>query len=145
MSSRYSSILVTIFVTLMYGYAIPMLFPISACTFLFYYIADKLSVTYHYQKPPMYDDNLHEAALNLMKYAPLFSMFFGYWCMGNVQIFGTFIIELSYSNIPITTGHHITPTVGPELPLLIVGLFIVLVIMFPNCFTRVLRTCRIMD
>jgi hypothetical protein len=84
MDSRYSTILLTIFVTFMYGYAIPMLFPIAALTFMFYYFGDKLSVTYYYQKPPMYDDNLHEAALNLMKYAPLFSMFFGYWCMGNV-------------------------------------------------------------
>ena len=46
MSFKYSAILVTTFVTLMYGYAIPMLFPIAAFTFMTYYVCDRLQITY---------------------------------------------------------------------------------------------------
>lgn len=75
MHFKYAAILTTVFVTLMYGYAIPMLFPIAAFTFMNYYIVDKLLITYYYQKPPVYDDKLNKASLSLMKYAPLLMMF----------------------------------------------------------------------
>lgn len=134
MSFKYSAILVTTFVTLMYGYAIPMLFPIAAFTFMTYYICDRLQITYLYQKPPMYDDKLNTATLELMKYAPLFTMFFGYWCMGNAQIFNNIANPVAYSNIPITTNHNIIPNASAELPLFIGGCFVVFVILFTEIF-----------
>ena len=138
MHFKYAAILTTVFVTLMYGYAIPMLFPIAAFTFLNYYIVDKLLITYYYQKPPVYDDKLNTAALSLMKYAPLFMMFFGYWCMGNVQIFNNVANPLSYANIPIITGHTITPNLSVDLPLFIGGLFVAFVLIFTDVFGRCL-------
>ena len=145
MHFKYAAILTTVFVTLMYGYAIPMLFPIAAFTFLNYYIVDKLLITYFYQKPPVYDDKLNTAALSLMKYAPLFMMFFGYWCMGNKQIFNNQANPLSYSNMPITTDHTVAPTASVDLPLFIAGFFVLFVVIFTDIFQKCLVKCRIME
>jgi hypothetical protein len=84
MSFRYSAILNTVMVCMMYGVALPIMFPIAAFTFINYYIVDRFLITYYYQRPPIYDDKLNNAALSTMKFAPLLMLFFGYWCMGNM-------------------------------------------------------------
>jgi len=43
------------FVTFMYGLALPLLFPIALLAFLVLYVTEKLTITYYYRKPPMYD------------------------------------------------------------------------------------------
>lgn len=87
MSYKYAAILNQIWVTLMYGVAIPILFPIAAFAMFNYYIVDRFLLTYYYRKPPIYDDKLNRAALSAMIYSPLLMLFFGYWCMGNMQLF----------------------------------------------------------
>ena len=87
MSYKYAAILNQIWVTLMYGVAIPILFPIAAFAMFNYYMVDRFLLTYYYRKPPIYDDKLNKAALSAMIYSPLLMLFFGYWCMGNMQLF----------------------------------------------------------
>ena len=48
MSYRYSSILVTASVCMMYGVALPIMFPIAAFTYFNYYVVDKVLITYFY-------------------------------------------------------------------------------------------------
>lgn len=60
---KYSAILNVVFVTFMYGLAMPLLFPIAFLFFLIFYIVDRLLITYYYKKPPQYDDKLNKAAL----------------------------------------------------------------------------------
>jgi len=83
MHFKYATILNTVFVTFMYGIPLPILYPIAAFTFFNLYIVEKFLVTYYYQKPPMYDDKLNNAAIKALKWAPIFMMFFGYWALGN--------------------------------------------------------------
>jgi hypothetical protein len=71
----------------MFGIALPVLFPIAAISFLVLYTMEKLQVTYFYRKPPMYDEKMNSAAIGILKYAPVFMMFFGFWVLGNEQIF----------------------------------------------------------
>ena len=35
----------------------------------------------------MYDEKLNKNALGVMKFGPILLLFFGYYCMGNMQIF----------------------------------------------------------
>ncbi len=55
MHFKYSSIMNVTFITFMYGLLIPMLFPIALLSFLILYTVEKLTLTYFYRKPPMYD------------------------------------------------------------------------------------------
>lgn len=84
MAPKYSALLNTICVCMMYALAIPELLWVAALTFCLYYLCDKFLLTYYYKRPPMYDDKLNKAALELMKFGPILMCFFGYWCMGNM-------------------------------------------------------------
>jgi len=83
MHFKYAGILSCIYVTFMYGLALPILFAYAAFTFFNYYLVEKLLITYYYQKPPVYDERLNKAAISLLKWAPLLMMFFGSWIMSN--------------------------------------------------------------
>lgn len=131
----------TLFVTMMYGYAIPMLFPIAAFSFINQLIFEKILIIYYYQKPPVYDDRLNKVVLSLMKYAALFMLFFGYWCLGNMQIYNNVTNPRTYFNLPIVTGHKIRPNLGVELPLLIVGILVILIFIFKRAFNDCLIKC----
>jgi len=128
----------------MYGYCIPMLFPIASFTFINYYLVDKLLITYYYQRPPVYDDKLNNAALLLMKWSPLYMIFFGYWCFGNTQIFDNVANPLLHSNDPITTGHTVYPSMSVDLPLFIVGCVVAFAVIFTDLFRVCLVKMKIM-
>lgn len=110
MSYRYSAILVTAFICMMYGVAIPEMIPIGAITYFNYYLCDRFLVAYYFQKPPIYDDKLNRTALTTLKYAPVLMFFFGYWSLGNMQIFNTNVVPLVNSGVPLTTDHSVAPS-----------------------------------
>lgn len=103
MSYKYSALLTTVCVTFMYGVALPVLFPMAAFTFWNYYVVERYLITYWYQRPPIYDDKINKTALELMGVAPIFMLFFGYWSMGNMQIFNNKLEPLINQSIPLDT------------------------------------------
>lgn len=97
------------------------MYVIAAVTFFNMYITEKILIVYYHQKPPMYDDKLNNTSIKILNWAPVFMMFFGYWCLGNRQVFNTKVIPAIYSRDPVITSHTAMPDVGPSLPLLIMG------------------------
>ena len=63
MHFKYAAMLNVIFVTFMYGIAVPLLFPIAFLFFAVSYIVERLTLAYSYRKPPMFDDVLNKSAL----------------------------------------------------------------------------------
>lgn len=82
MHFKYASILTTVYVTFMFGAALPILFPIAVFTFFNMYVAERTLLAYYYPKPPTYDDQLNNLALRTTKWAPIFLIFFGFWFLG---------------------------------------------------------------
>jgi len=82
----------------MYGIAIPLLFPLAVFTYLNQYICEKLTLAFFYQHPPSYDDKLNKAALMILKWPPVLLCFFGYWCLGNLQMFSNVVNPLETSH-----------------------------------------------
>lgn len=52
---RFSSLMNTTFVTMMYGTALPILFPISLIAFCVLYTLERCLVFYYYKQPPAFD------------------------------------------------------------------------------------------
>lgn len=52
---RFSSLMNTTFVTMMYGTALPILFPISLLAFVILYTLERCLVFYYYKQPPVFD------------------------------------------------------------------------------------------
>lgn len=145
MHFKYAAILTTVYTTMMYGYAIPILFPIAAFNFFNTYVMDKLLITYYFQKPPVYDDKLNTAALDMLKYSPLLMLFFGYWCMRDSSIFNNVASPLVFSNKSSIKNGNILPNVGVDLPLFICGCFILFMVLFSQLIRRCLIRNRCMN
>ena len=87
MHFKYSSVLVMVYVSFMFGMFIPMLFPVTLVGIANLYITEKWALTYFYRKPPVYDELISQAAFRLLKHPPVLMFALGYWALGNMQIF----------------------------------------------------------
>jgi hypothetical protein len=83
---KYSSILNIVFITMMYGAAMPILFPIAFVSLSSLFMLEKFMLYYVYQAPPAYDERLNNAVLDILSYAPLLLLSFGYWILSNKQL-----------------------------------------------------------
>ena len=86
MHYKYSSILTTAYITFMYGFGMPVLFPIAMLSFLVLYVVEKVMLFYGYIIPPMYDERLSNDVLTKLQFAPLLYIAFGYWMASNNQL-----------------------------------------------------------
>lgn len=84
---RYSGLLTTVYVAMMYGVGIPVMFPIAAFTFGLFWIHEKWHMAYTYQLPPSFDDRLTNNTIQMLRYSPILLLFNGYWMLDNQQIF----------------------------------------------------------
>ena len=84
---RYSFIFNSIFVCFTYGLALPILFPITLFTLINMYISERYLFAYYYRKPPVFGGDMNDGALKILTYAPFCMIAFGYWQLGNRQIF----------------------------------------------------------
>ena len=64
MHYKYSSIMTNVFITFMYGYGMPILFPVACASFIVLYVVEKWLLFYGYKLPPMYDERLSQDVLN---------------------------------------------------------------------------------
>lgn len=64
---KYSRTLNNIFVTFMYGLALPWLIPVCLFTLVVDYLVEKICIVYYYKDPPSYDNKLNLTAICIMK------------------------------------------------------------------------------
>ena len=80
---RYSAILVFVGVALVYGTAMPLLYPIALAGFMVLWVNERLLLCYYYRMPPAFDTEITEATLSIMRLLPLLSLPFTFWQLGN--------------------------------------------------------------
>lgn len=83
---KYSSVLNIVFVTMMFGVAMPILYPIACLSLWTLYMVEKYCLYYTYKQPPKYDEQLNADVLNIMSVAPFINIAFGYWFLSNKQL-----------------------------------------------------------
>ena len=84
---KYSDALNVVFVCLMYGLTMPMLFPIAAITLKLQQIAEKIAVAWVARLPPAMDNSLNNNAIFMVMTAPMFLLVNGFWMIDNKAIF----------------------------------------------------------
>lgn len=93
----------------MYGLFIPILFPITLLGIFSMYMSETLLLAYWTRKPPSYDERMTQRVFELLEYPPIFMFSFGYWALGNRQIFfnmpGHF--DLTADQTSFTPGHRV--------------------------------------
>jgi len=72
-----------VFVAMMYGLTIPLLFPVAAFNLAFTCFCEKVLIAWQHRQPPLMGDELTNYALSLLRYAPLIMCCNGWWMLDN--------------------------------------------------------------
>ena len=115
---KYSGLLNIVFITMMYGVGMPLLFPIAAFNFFNQWLTERYIVAYYMKLPPALDDKLTTNCLNKLKFAPLFLIFNGYWMLSNEQIFDGRWKFIEKASLGMLSTHRVSFTVNWATPVL---------------------------
>lgn len=102
---KYSNILNIVFVTMMYGIGMPILFPIAAFNFFNQYVCERYILAYEMKQPPSLDDRLTKNALEKLKWAPLIMLLNAFWMLGNKQIFNNIVVVINSTIEQMRSNH----------------------------------------
>lgn len=84
---QYTNIMKIVFITLMLGTGIPMLFFFCSLNFLIIYAVEKYNFAYNYKRPPMYNNLISEDTLIWLRWGFLLHMLFGFWMISSTGLY----------------------------------------------------------
>jgi hypothetical protein len=105
---KYSDALNITYITFMYGLGMPILFPVAALNLFLTYLGERITVAYNVKQPPAMDDSLNNNIMGMIKLAPLFFLFNGYWMISNRQIFENMWTYKDKKTDSMKSHHHVT-------------------------------------
>ncbi|KAH9129907.1 hypothetical protein AeMF1_000070 [Aphanomyces euteiches] len=98
LASRYSVVMNTIFITLLFSSGMPLMLLIGLFSMIITYWTDKFTFLRVVRSPPQYDGKIATAAGNLLPWAILLHALFGIWMYSNTQIFDAIDFNISGLN-----------------------------------------------
>ena len=147
MHFKYSSILTITYITMMYGFGMPVLFPIALASFIVLYLVEKYALFYVHVTPPMYDERLSNDVLNKLQFAPLLYLIFGYWMASSQQLISNDYLSPTPSSTDTYITQHTMGDVfssqgwnGVKWPMMIAFIILNLVWYLGDLFQRWLYT-----
>ena len=79
--------LITTWVTFLFGPGLPILFPIALFAMIVLYCTNRYALAYMNRKPPTYDYKMNRTAILLLGWAPTLYICMGAWLYSNQQTF----------------------------------------------------------
>ena len=104
---KYPRLLNIIFVSVFYGFGLPLLPILIFVSLIISYIFDKIVVAFYHRKPPLYDDTLNVISIHFLKWAAFLYIAVSYWVLTNKQMFGNEILPIEYQAKIEDYNHHI--------------------------------------
>jgi len=95
-----------VFVTLMLGPMLPLLYPVALVSIVVQYFTDKVFLTYFFRLPPKYSERLTLQNIKMMLAAPVLGLMVNYWAFGNRQMFENKTDTISTMG-EVTYSHHL--------------------------------------
>lgn len=96
-----------VFVCMMYGLAMPVLFPIGCVFLINSFICERVQLAYIVRCPPQMGDTMINQFIQIVKLAPILLILNGWWMLDNQQIFANKWNYLLKSFQPMPSGHRI--------------------------------------
>lgn len=101
---RYSTMLNTVYISLMFGSGMPLLYFFGFVSFFCTYWVDKFAFLRIYQTPPRYNKDLMKASRESLYVAIFIHFIFGFWMYSNSVIFATQNQEVFGISVASTTA-----------------------------------------
>jgi hypothetical protein len=136
---RQSFLLNIVYVTMMFGAGMPILFPIAAFNFMNQYICERIIVAYQVQLPPALDDKLTQNLIKMLAFSPLFMVLNGYWMLSNEQMFNNKWDWIPTYQAMMPSGHQINfNKIDYRSPILFIAIISVILTFFKMFFNKYL-------
>ena len=107
---KYAEVMNVVFVTLMYGPGLPVLYVIAVAHYFIYYSVATWSLCYDISLPPSMDIQMARSSIRLLKWAPLLLLANAYWTLSNKQIFEGWVFPRQLSTEAMRSGHTLLTT-----------------------------------
>ena len=101
---RYSTMLNSVYISLMFGSGMPLLYLFGFVSFFLTYWVDKFAFLRIYQTPPRYNKDLMKASRESLYVAIFIHFIFGFWMYSNSVIFDSQSQEIFGINVASTTS-----------------------------------------
>ena len=85
--TKYPFIMNIVFMSMMYGLAMPIITYLTLLALLMSYIIEKIAIFWHVKKPPLFDDALSNNTVYFLKWAAVLYPAMGFWQVTNRQMF----------------------------------------------------------
>ncbi len=92
---------------MMYGVALPLLFPIAICSYFVFWSTERYMLAYVYQLPPAMDDKMTVNAMRLISYTPIVFLLNSYWMLSNRQMFSNEVNQIDRMEYQMPSSHSI--------------------------------------
>ena len=113
---RYSELLKIVYITMMYGIGIPLLFPIAALSIILAWLIERYSCAYIVKLPPAMGDTMTQTSISALRFAPIIMLINGYWMVSNRQIFENKWAYIHDSMDPMKSLHKIHLEINWAVP-----------------------------
>lgn len=132
---KFAELLNVVFVCMMYGIAMPILFPIGCIYLINCYVCEKLQLAFIVPCPPQMGDTMVNQVIEIIKLAPILLILNGWWMIDNQQIFANKWTYIVKSFQPMPSGHRILQfRVSWSSPMLLIGVIGVLIYFLQSFF-----------
>ena len=131
---KYSGVLNIVYITMMYGLGMPILFPLAAFNFFNQFVCERMLAAWVVKLPAALDDKLTNNALNMLKWAPIMFLFNGYWMVSNRQIFSNsweYILETTHT---MKSNHKLEFGIDWAAPILLMALASLALVLIQKIF-----------
>lgn len=138
---KYSSVFNCVYVTMLYGVGLPIMFPIAVLSLGIFWSLERYHMAYTYQLPPSLDDRLTKNAVRVLKFSPVMLLANGYWMLGQSQIFDGWVNVKATTLAFMPTGHDFATLgrVGQATPLLLLTGAMLLIFLAQAFFKKALK------
>lgn len=111
----YSNVMKMVYITLMLGTGIPILYYFCSFNFFILYVTEKYNFAYRYKRPPSYNNLISEDTLKWLRWGFFLHMMVGFWMMSSKGLY--FNLKTPPSHVGGYYGEHsllsfVIPNVG---------------------------------
>ena len=138
---KYSSVFNCVYVTMLYGVGLPIMYPIAVLTFAIFWSLERYHMAYTYQLPPSLDDKLTKNAVGVLKFSPIMLLANGYWMLSQSQIFDGWVNIKATTLTFMPTGHDFSTldTVSQATPLMLITGAMLAIFLAQQFFKKTLK------
>ena len=136
---KYSGMLNIMYITMMYGLGMPILFPLAAFNYFNQYLCERIIVSYCCKQPPALDDKLTKNCIEKLKWSPILFLFNGYWMLSDRQIFQNNWSIIQNTSEKMMSHHQLYLGVNWAAPILLLCFSSIFLIVIQKIFSESLQ------